>query len=180
MQVMLVDPNARVPRKGSETAAGFDVYAVEDVIIPARVNVKRTIASLVLLSVVATLLPISALVSMLAFIFLLNTTHIPPKGLVSTGIRVAIPRSYYGRLAPRSGLALKHGIDVGAGVIDADYRGDVKVLLFNFGTEAFQVRKGDRIAQLIVEKISPDETMIVVDALDDTVRDASGFGSTGK
>ena len=179
MQVMLVDPNARVPRKGSEAAAGFDVYAVEDVIIPTRVDVKRIYVSLALLSVVAMLLPIVAIVSMLAFIFLLNT-HIPPKGLVSTGIRVAIPPSYYGRLAPRSGLALKHGIDVGAGVIDADYRGDVKVLLFNFGTEAFQVRKGDRIAQLIVEKISPDETMTVVDALDDTVRDASGFGSTGK
>ena len=179
MQVMLVDQNARVPRKGSEAAAGFDVYAVEDVIIPARTDVKRIYVSLALLSVVAILLPIAGIVSMLGFIFLLNT-HIPPKGLVSTGIRVAIPPSYYGRLAPRSGLALKHGIDVGAGVIDADYRGDVKVLLFNFGTEAFQVRKGDRIAQLIVEKISPDETMTVVDALDDTVRDASGFGSTGK
>jgi dUTPase len=102
MEVMLVHPNARVPRKGSEAAAGFDVYAVEDVIIPARVNVKRIFASLVLLSVVATLLPIYALVSMLAFIFLLNT-HIPPKGLVSTGIRVAIPRSHYGRLAQKLG-----------------------------------------------------------------------------
>lgn len=179
MQVMLVHQNARAPRKGSESAAGFDVYAVEDVTIPARVDVKRIFVLLALLSVVATLLPNFAVVLMFAFIFLLNT-RTAPKGLVSTGIRVAIPASHYGRLAPRSGLALKHAIDVGAGVIDADYRGDVKVLLFNFGTTAFQVHKGDRIAQLIVEKISPNGAVTVVDALDVTVRDASGFGSTGK
>ena len=68
------------------------------------------------------------------------------KCLVSTGISMAIPLGYYGRVAPRSGLACKKFIDVGAGVIDSDYRGEVKVLLFNFNNEEFQVKKGERIA----------------------------------
>ena len=81
-------------------------------------------------------------------------TTVPAGGkqLVSTGVSMAIPVGNYGRVAPRSGLACKHFIDVGAGVIDADYRGEVKVLLFNLGQEDFQVAEGDRIAQLIIEK----------------------------
>ena len=71
-----------------------------------------------------------------------------------TDIQIAVPEGTYGRVAPRSGLAHKHFIDVGAGVIDRDYRGNVGVILFNFGTSAFKVNKGDRIAQLICEKIS--------------------------
>ena len=74
------------------------------------------------------------------------------KALISTGLQMQIPLGNYGRIAPRSGLAVKHFIDVGAGVIDADYRGEVKVLLFNFGSDSFTVEKGDRIAQLIIEK----------------------------
>jgi len=74
------------------------------------------------------------------------------KALISTGISVQIPIGNYGRIAPRSGLAVKHFIDVGAGVVDADYRGEVRVLLFNFGEEEFKVSQGDRIAQLIIEK----------------------------
>jgi dUTP pyrophosphatase len=62
--------------------------------------------------------------------------------LISTGLKLAIPINYYGRIAPRSGLALNHFIDVGAGVIDQDYRGEVKVLLFNFGENDFKVRSG--------------------------------------
>lgn len=75
-------------------------------------------------------------------------THVPAKGkaLISTGIAMAIPEGNYGRIAPRSGLAAKYFIDVGAGVIDSDYRGEVKVLLFNFGDTDFKVSKGDRIA----------------------------------
>ena len=73
---------------------------------------------------------------------------VPSKGkaLVSTGIAMAIPEGYYGRVAPRSGLACKNFIDVGAGVVDSDYRGEVKVLLFNFSEENFEVKEGDRIA----------------------------------
>ncbi|XP_062819667.1 deoxyuridine 5'-triphosphate nucleotidohydrolase, mitochondrial isoform X2 [Anolis carolinensis] len=75
------------------------------------------------------------------------------KAIVKTDIQIALPTGCYGRVAPRSGLAAKHFIDVGAGVIDEDYRGNVGVVLFNFGKESFKVKKGDRIAQLICERI---------------------------
>ena len=75
------------------------------------------------------------------------------KCLVKTGLKMALPTGCYGRIAPRSGLALKKFIDIGAGVIDADYRGEVGVVLFNFGSEDFVVNMGDRIAQLIFERI---------------------------
>ncbi|KAH3744937.1 deoxyuridine triphosphatase [Pelomyxa schiedti] len=106
---------------------------------------------------------------------------IPAMGrvLVPTDIAVAIPSGHYGRIAPRSSLALNHGIDVGAGVIDSDYRGHVQVLLFNFAQAPFQVAKGDRIAQLIIEKISTPP-IIEVESLDGTLRGDGGFGSTGR
>ena len=81
-------------------------------------------------------------------------------------------------IAPRSGLAAKHFIDVGAGVIDEDYRGNVGVVLFNFGKEKFEVKKGDQIAQLICERIFYPETE-EVQILDGTERGSGGFGSTG-
>jgi dUTP pyrophosphatase len=71
------------------------------------------------------------------------------RGIVSTGIATTIPMGVYGRIAPRSGLAVKHGIQTGAGVIDPDYTGELKVILFNHGTEKFDIKQGDRIAQLI-------------------------------
>lgn len=80
--------------------------------------------------------------------------------------------------APRSGLAWKHFIDVGAGVIDEDYRGNVGVILFNHGEVDFPVKRGDRIAQLVLEKISTPE-VVEVESLDETDRAAGGFGSTG-
>ena len=101
------------------------------------------------------------------------------RALIDTGIGMSMPEGVYGRIAPRSGLACKYGIQVGAGVIDNDYRGSIKVLLFNAGEEAFQVNRGDRIAQLIFEeyrKLVPQE----VEKLDDTERGAAGFGSTGQ
>ncbi|NXM38122.1 DUT protein, partial [Gymnorhina tibicen] len=106
---------------------------------------------------------------------------IPPmeKAVVKTDIQIALPSGCYGRVAPRSGLAAKHFIDVGAGVIDEDYRGNVGVVLFNFGKETFEVKKGDRIAQLICERIYYPE-LEEVEALDDTERGEDGFGSTGK
>lgn len=100
------------------------------------------------------------------------------RGIVSTSISIAVPAGTYGRIAPRSGLAAKHGIDTGAGVIDADYRGEVKVLLFNLGDEDFEIKEGDRVAQLILERIvTPD--VEVVEVLEESVRGAGGFGSTG-
>jgi dUTP pyrophosphatase len=105
---------------------------------------------------------------------------VPPQSwrLVDTGVAVAVPPGTYGRVAPRSGLSLR-GTTVGAGVIDADYRGPVKVLLFNHHpTEGLSVRRGDRIAQLVLEVIRTPEVAVVPD-LDATERGAAGFGSTG-
>ena len=100
------------------------------------------------------------------------------KCLVKTSLAMALPLGCYGRVAPRSGLALKKFIDVGAGVIDADYRGEVGVVLFNFGEEDFVVNMGDRIAQLIFEKI---KTPVIKesDNLEGTDRGTKGYGSTG-
>lgn len=100
------------------------------------------------------------------------------KALVSTSIAIAVPEGTYGRIAPRSGLASKHFIDTGAGVIDADYTGEVKVLLFNFNDTEFEVKEGDRVAQLILERIVTPE-VTVVEELAESVRGAGGFGSTG-
>ncbi|KAL1336381.1 hypothetical protein HN51_030750 [Arachis hypogaea] len=100
------------------------------------------------------------------------------KALVATDLSISIPEGTYARIAPRSGLALKHSIDVGAGVIDADYRGPVGVILFNHSDVDFEVKVGDRVAQLILEKIvTPD--VVEVEDLDSTVRGEGGFGSTG-
>lgn len=98
--------------------------------------------------------------------------------LIKTGLSIKVPPNTYGRLAPRSGLAWKNGIDVGAGVIDEDYRGEVGVILFNHDKKDFVVNKGDRIAQLIIEKIVYCEVSEVTE-LDDTQRGDNGFGSTG-
>lgn len=98
--------------------------------------------------------------------------------LIKTGISVAIPEGYYGRVAPRSGLAYKHGIDVLAGVIDATYRGDIGVILQNLGNAEFKIAIGDRVAQLIIERCYEAEWELT-DKLPDTVRGAGGFGSTG-
>lgn len=100
------------------------------------------------------------------------------KAIVKTGLKMAIPEGYYGRVAPRSGLAVKKFIDTGAGVIDADYRGELGVVLFNFSDQDFSVEPGDRIAQLLIEKISMGN-VIEVSSLDETERGAGGFGSTG-
>ncbi|KAL4660722.1 deoxyuridine 5'-triphosphate nucleotidohydrolase, mitochondrial isoform X1 [Arapaima gigas] len=106
---------------------------------------------------------------------------VPPldKAVVMTDIQIALPAGCYGRVAPRSGLAAKNFIDVGAGVVDEDYRGNVGVVLFNFGKESFEVKKGDRVAQLICERICYPE-LEQLESLDETVRGSGGFGSTGR
>lgn len=128
---------ATIPTYGSDSAAGMDLYADENLEIPAR-----------------------------------------GKALISTGIAVAIEPDTYLRIAPRSGLANKHAIDVLAGVVDEDYRGELKVILFNHGPLPFVVNRGDRIAQAINEVIKrpvPQE----VSNLPNTLRGVDGFGSTG-
>ena len=99
--------------------------------------------------------------------------------LIKTNISMEITPGYYGRIAPRSGLAYKNGIDVLAGVIDSDYRGDIGVILYNTDKNIdFTVKKGDRIAQIIFEACYT-ATLNNVDNLDNTLRQAGGFGSTG-
>lgn len=102
------------------------------------------------------------------------------RGLVDLGLSMSIPEGTYARIAPRSGLAVKNGLTTGAGVIDYDYRGPVKVMLFNHSTEDFNVTIGDRVAQMILERIVTPEVQIVeTNELDTTERGAGGFGSTG-
>ena len=98
---------------------------------------------------------------------------------VATGISVALPAESAGLIWPRSGLAAKHGIDTLAGVIDADYRGEIRVVLINHGPADYTIRKGDRIAQMLIQKI---EFIGVVesDSLPDSVRGVGGFGSSGR
>ncbi|EMS11688.1 deoxyuridine 5'-triphosphate nucleotidohydrolase, mitochondrial precursor, putative [Entamoeba histolytica HM-3:IMSS] len=130
--------DAVIPTRGTNRAAGFDLFCIENVIIQPHDRCS-----------------------------------------VSTGIAVQIPHNYYGKVAPRSSLAFKYGIDVGAGVIDEDYRGEIKVLLFNHSNDIFRAKKGDRIAQFIIEKISYCEIKEVKE-LNATIRGEKGFGSTGK
>ena len=129
--------NAALPKRGTEGAAGYDLSAAHDCVIPAK-----------------------------------------GKGVVKTGLTMTFPSGMYARIAPRSGLAVKKFIDVGAGVVDQDYRGEVGVVLFNHADDDFQVKQGDRIAQLILEKIATPEVQEVQE-LGDTKRGAGGFGSTG-
>lgn len=99
--------------------------------------------------------------------------------LIPSGWSVAIPRGYEGQVRGRSGLALKHGVTViSIGTIDADYRGELGVVLINHGTEPFVVNPGDRIAQLVIAPIAY-ALRVFVDTLDATERGAGGFGSTG-
>ena len=100
------------------------------------------------------------------------------RALCDTGIRMAIPQGQYGRIAPRSGLASRHSIDVSAGVIDADYRGEIKVLLVNNSDIDYEVRVGDKIAQIIIELINVRPLLLVAN-LEETERGEGGFGSTG-
>lgn len=100
---------------------------------------------------------------------------------VATGFAIAIPAGYEGQVRPRSGLALKHGITClnTPGTIDSDYRGEVKVILINLGTEPFEVQRGMRIAQLVPAPVLRAD-FAEVDSLDPTSRGAGGFGSTGR
>ena len=101
------------------------------------------------------------------------------RAVVSTGLSFEFPPGVYGRVAPRSGLSVKHGLNVGAGVVDPDYTGEVKVVLFNHDKAAFVIKPGYRIAQLICERCEcPD--VEEVEVVTETERGDEGFGSTGQ
>ena len=138
IQIKKLSDQAKIPTQGSKYAAGYDLYAAEEVLV--------------------------------------NTMG---RKLVKTNISISIPEGYYGRIAPRSGLAYKNGIDVLAGVIDSDYRGDIGVILFNTDHNLdFQVNVGDRIAQIIIEKCH-SVNWETVENLEASVRSEKGFGSSG-
>jgi dUTP pyrophosphatase len=106
--------------------------------------------------------------------------EIPSGGhsLITTGISITIPQGTYTQIVPRSGLVVKNMIAIGVGVIDADYRGEVKVLLFNHGKQPFLIKDGDQIAQMILEKYKKTEIEETED-LKETTRGTKGFGSSG-
>lgn len=145
------DEGAKTPTRGSEGAAGYDLYAC--------FNTERES------------FPFSAI-------------PIGKRKLIPTKIKMVIPEGFYGRIAPRSGLAYKHGINVLAGVIDSDYRGEVGVILHNTDTEFdYVVQHGDAVAQIIFEKCFQPEMyeLLGMEYISefDTGRGAHGFGSTG-
>jgi dUTP pyrophosphatase len=146
MKIQRLSPQAKLPKRASQDAAGFDLFAAERIVVPAsrahngRVDIGRA--------------------------------------LVPTGLALSLPSGYVGRIGSRSGLSAKNNIETGAGWIDADYRGEVKVELKNFSGEDFVVEQGDRIAQLLVLPIiTPD--LELTESLSATDRAAGGFGSTG-
>lgn len=153
LKIKCLYDDAQIPVRGSNLAAGYDLRAHSYVNMESKETVSFDDENVLII-------PVGS------------------RCLIKTGIAVAIPQNCYGRVAPRSGLTFKNGINIGAGVIDADYRGEVGVIIFNNGSEDFTVQKGDRIAQLICERII-HPTIKIVDDLDSTERGGDGFGSTG-
>ena len=103
------------------------------------------------------------------------------RALVHTGLVMLLPPGYEAQVRPRSGLALKHGVTVlnAPGTIDAGYRGEVGVILANFGAEDFRVNKGDKIAQIVIAPVTQPTAIVETDCVEETERGANGFGSTG-
>jgi dUTP pyrophosphatase len=103
------------------------------------------------------------------------------RAMIPTGLTIALPPGYEAQVRPRSGLAAKHGVTClnSPGTIDADYRGEVKVILINLGQEAFVIKRGERIAQMVIAPVTRAELKVVAE-LDETKRGTGGFGSTGR
>jgi len=101
--------------------------------------------------------------------------------LIPTGIYLALPEGYEAQIRPRSGLALKHGITLvnTPGTIDADYRGEIGLIMINFGLEPFMIKRGERVAQMVINKVERPE-LVEVEELDETARSSRGFGHTGR
>lgn len=139
LKIKKLHDNAQIPTRGSEMAAGYDLFALEGtVILPGK------------------------------------------RAVIPTGVAIELPEGVYGRIAPRSGLAVKNGIQVGAGVVDPDYTGELKVVLFNCDPQnPYVVKPGYRIAQLVLEKYMVADVE-VVDCVQETQRGDGGFGSTGQ
>lgn len=172
--VKKTESSATIPTRGSPDAAGYDLYACLTDNFKTKYEHSNFFSNII---------PDNndeKINNKMETDF--SKCYIPKRSrlMIPTGISMAISSGYYARIAPRSGLALKHGIDVGAGVVDSDYRGQVQVILFNHTDEPFFVAPGDRIAQLIITKIETPEIEEITGDLPETLRGADGFGSTGK
>ncbi len=160
---------AHRPAKATAAAAGYDI----------RANTGGVARSSKFWMCVAFLVAMLGGWQIMVVLLLLALTRPASASVVSTGIFLAdLDPDTYIRIAPRSGLALRNGIDVGAGVIDADYRGEIKVLLFNHGWRDFYYAKGDRVAQLVVTQVQHPK-ICLVDEVAPSARGTGGFGSTG-
>jgi dUTP pyrophosphatase len=149
-QIKKLIPSAKVPTRGSAGAVGYDLYSSEALeIAPGERALVGT-----------------------------GISMRPPLAAGPISASSGLAMSVYGRVAPRSGLAVKKGIHVGAGVVDPDYTGEVKVLIFNNGKEPFCIEVHDRIAQLVLECCMVANPQLVEEDLETTDRGTGGFGST--
>ena len=147
IKVRLLCPEGRLPERMSEGSGGSDLFAAEDIVVPAATVSEKGRVDL-------------------------------GRALIPLGIAIELPVETVGRIASRSNLSVNSNIEAGAGWIDSDYRGEVMVELKNFSSVDFKVKKGDRIAQLILLPVTMAEFK-VDEMLGDTDRGQSGFGSTG-
>lgn len=154
--IKLLHPDAQIPKHQTTGASGMDLHCV------GSPNWDNCYGRIYMNREWTTLTPGS-------------------RALFSTGLSLAIPPGYEGQIRPRSGWALKDGITVlnTPGTIDSDFCGEVKVLLINLGHESVEIKRGDRIAQLVIAPVVKAE-LVLVDQLETTTRGASGFGSSGK
>lgn len=154
MKIML-DEGAKCPTRAHEDDAGFDLYAMEDKIVyPVKDAITTAFSSVIDL-------PYNCSESF------------------DTGVHMEIPRGYYGKIESKSGLNVKHDIVSCGGVVDSGYTGSIVVKLYNLGTEPYTFRKGDKIAQIVIQPFIAPE-LEVVDELSETDRGSLGFGSSGK
>lgn len=163
IKIQLIHPNAKVPTKATSGASGYDVYAIEECIIPPN-------------KILSCLSEISGCYEKNSYAL---DAHSPT--LVPLGFKVEIPPGYEIQIRPRSGLAFKFAITCvnSPGTIDSDYRGEVGVLLINHGANSYRMNVGDRIAQMVITKV-PSSEFVVVEKAEETQRGEGGYGSTGK
>ena len=147
VRIQRLTETATMPLRGSQNAAGYDLFAAEEVRVPG-----------------CTLRPH-------------DNVHVG-NAVVPTGLAFEIPHGFYGRVVERSGLAFRQHLHCGSGVIDSDYRGEVRVLVYNFSDQAFVIERGMRFAQIIFERIGEFEIEDCAE-LAETQRGSGGFGSTG-
>lgn len=184
LKIKKLNPDAHVPTRAHDTDAGMDLYALPvEYTDKEKSDIKNKLAAKALLqSATAFDLLWAATDSDWEQTFAKGIFIFPHETvMVPTGIAVAVPTGYMGCIYARSGLASKHGLAPAncVGIVDSDYRGEVKVALHNYSNEPYIVDVGDRIAQLVIQPISLC-TPVEVEELDETDRGVGGFGSSGK